>query len=116
MQPDFNERVKESIKSGTSRAVLMSVRPGDRDDCAGECGEKVVFQAKVKPVRVLCNVYVDKVWDHTEAFHPNCYVDAGAPHGPALGGNVQQLTRRVIDATIASIEQVAQAQITGGPA
>jgi len=63
-----------------SRAVLRDVEPGSTVECA-HCGERVKFQAKVRHRQVICNVYIDGVWDRVEHFHSECYPLAGEPHG-----------------------------------
>jgi hypothetical protein len=63
-----------------SRAVLRDVEPGSAVECK-HCGERVKFQAKVRPKQVICNVYVGGRWDRVEHFHANCYEAAGLPHG-----------------------------------
>jgi hypothetical protein len=40
----------------------------------------------VKGHQVICNVYVDGVWDRVEHFHDVCYADAGRPYGEAVDG------------------------------
>jgi hypothetical protein len=99
MQPDFYERVKESVASGTSRAVVAQVEAGQRDSCS-HCGEAVGFKARDKTPRVLCNVYVEQIWDHLEVYHPDCYVEAAAPYGPLLEGNIQIGSRKLVNDVI----------------
>ena len=108
MQPDFHERVKESVSAGTSRAVVLQVVAGQRDNCAN-CGEVVGFKANDKTPRVLCNVYIEKVWDHIETYHPDCYVEVGAPFGPPLEGAVGSASRKAVDGVIAAAAKAAQA-------
>jgi hypothetical protein len=63
-----------------SRAVLRDVEPGSAVDCM-TCGERVKFQAKVRPKQVICNVYEKGTWVRVEHYHAACYDTAGEPHG-----------------------------------
>lgn len=31
--------------------------------------------------QIICNVYDGEKWSHVEHFHPDCYAEAGEPHG-----------------------------------
>lgn len=109
MQPDFNEKVLESVESRTSRAVVTETKAGERADCE-YCGENVGYRAKVTPARVVCNIYIAGAWDHTETFHPDCYVDAKAPYGPVLEGKVHGVSRLVIAEVINGANLAVQAR------
>jgi hypothetical protein len=109
MQPDFYERVKESVASGTSRAVVVQTAAGQRDSCAN-CGETVGFKARNRTPRVLCNVYVEQVWDHAETYHSDCYIEAGAPYGPLLEGDIHGASRRIVNRVIAAAAEAVQAR------
>lgn len=65
-----------------SRAVARPIEAGSYVDCAS-CGERVKFQAKVRLMQVICNVYVDGRWIRVEHFHEACYTESGEPHGSA---------------------------------
>jgi hypothetical protein len=71
-----------STSSKESRAVVRPIEAGSYVDCA-RCGERVKFQAKVRLMQVICNVYVDGRWIRVEHFHEACYTEAGEPHGTA---------------------------------
>ncbi len=58
------------------------IEAGTEVDCA-RCGERVKFQARVKSLQVICNVYVRGRWDRVEHYHEQCYHEAGDPHGVA---------------------------------
>jgi len=60
--------------------VLRDVEPGSAVDCV-TCGERVKFQAKVRPKQVICNVYEEGSWVRVEHYHSGCYDTAGEPHG-----------------------------------
>jgi hypothetical protein len=64
----------------TSRAVTRIIEAGSSVECTG-CGDRVKFQAKVRALQVICNVYVDGRWDRVEHYHEACYRDAGEPYG-----------------------------------
>lgn len=69
-----------------TRAVLRPVEPaqsGVEATCAA-CNERIVYSARKKQVRVICNVYFDGVWSHVDQFHASCYDAAGAPYGEAV--------------------------------
>ncbi|MGB6060038.1 MAG: hypothetical protein WBF71_17410 [Microthrixaceae bacterium] len=70
-----------TTKNSLSRAVLRDVEPGSTVECQ-LCLERIKFQAKVRPKKVICNVYVDDRWDRVEHFHAPCYEVADEPHGP----------------------------------
>ena len=63
-----------------SRAVLRIIEPGSMVDCQ-QCGQRVKFQARQRLYQVICNVYVDNVWDRVEHYHEECYRAAEQPHG-----------------------------------
>ena len=64
----------------TSRAVSRPIEAGSTVECA-HCGERVKFQAKVRGVQVICNVYIEGRWDRVEHYHDACYRDSGEPYG-----------------------------------
>ena len=43
---------------------------------------------------VVCNVYVDGVWDRMEVWHLNCYETAGLPYGPVIDEGRRKGNRR----------------------
>ena len=65
-----------------SRAVVRLIEPGCEAECAA-CGQRVKFQARIKAMQVICNVYVKGRWDRVEHFHEGCYHEAGDPYGAA---------------------------------
>ncbi len=77
-----------------SRAVLRAVREGADYDCAAEHDNNLERHIRYAPtsksrklgrgVVVICNVYVDEVWQRTEHYHPHCYNAAGKPYGEIL--------------------------------
>ncbi len=68
--------------TASSRAVIRLVEPGNDAVCS-YCSRQVKFAARVHPRQVIVNVYEDGVWKRIEHFHEECYVEAGAPFGPA---------------------------------
>ncbi len=58
------------------------VEPGNMVECM-TCGERVKFQARLRHMQVICNVYCDNRWARVEHFHAGCYDTAGQPYGPA---------------------------------
>lgn len=75
-----------------SRAVQRDIEPGSIVDCI-LCGERIKFQAKIRPKQVICNVYKGNNWDRVEHFHAPCYEAAGEPHGPADTTPVMKVRR-----------------------
>ena len=67
----------------TSRAVLRPIEAGSYVDCAA-CGERVKFQAKIRLMQVICNVYVSGRWNRVEHYHEACYTGADQPHGEPI--------------------------------
>lgn len=65
-----------------SRAVLRPIEAGSYVDCV-RCGQRVKFQAKVRLMQVICNVYEGDRWIRVEHFHQACYDEAAAPYGEA---------------------------------
>ena len=63
-----------------SRAVTRLIEAGSMTECS-HCGERVKFKARERHMQVICNVYVNGVWDRVEHFHAPCYEDAGRPFG-----------------------------------
>jgi hypothetical protein len=63
-----------------SRAVLRSIEAGSSAICV-TCDEQVKFKAKAKAHQVICNVYVDGIWDRVEHYHLECYEAAARPYG-----------------------------------
>jgi len=86
-------KLKNPISSADSRAVQRDVEPGSIIECT-LCGERIKFQAKIRPKQAICNVYEGKNWDRVEHFHAECYSKAGEPHGP-LDTTPVVKTRRV---------------------
>ena len=72
----------KKAKKFKSRAVTRIIEPGSMIDCA-HCGNRVKFQARLRLNQVICNVYVESVWDRVEHFHAECYDEAGKPYGDA---------------------------------
>jgi hypothetical protein len=66
-----------------SRAVLRPIEAGSYVDCAS-CKQRVKFQAKIRLMQVICNVYDEDRWLRVEHYHEACYLDADSPHGPAI--------------------------------
>ncbi len=75
-------RAAESPLVWESRAVLRLIEAGSTAECP-HCQERVKFRARHRDLQVICNVYVDGVWDRVEQYHEECYTDAGSPHGEA---------------------------------
>jgi hypothetical protein len=73
-------RTKTKSRKWSSRAVLRTIEPGSSVDCQ-HCGERVKFQARVRLMQMICNVYADGVWQRVEHFHAECYETAGRPYG-----------------------------------
>jgi hypothetical protein len=72
-----------TITPRESRAVLRLIEPGSMVDCS-HCGSRVKFQARVRFMQVICNVYTDGKWHRVEHFHQACYDEAGQPFGAPL--------------------------------
>ncbi|MDH3301448.1 MAG: hypothetical protein OES24_13165 [Acidimicrobiia bacterium] len=70
-------------KTWESRAVVRLIEAGSTAECP-ECGERVKFRARHRDQQVICNVYIDGVWDRVEQYHAECYETAGSPHGEAI--------------------------------
>ncbi len=66
-----------------SRAVTRLIEAGCTADCP-YCGERVKYRARHRDQQVICNVYVDGVWQRVEQYHAQCYEDAGHPHGEPI--------------------------------
>lgn len=75
-----------------SRAVLRNIEPGTQAICP-HCDERVKFQAKHRANQVICNVYVQKIWNRVEHYHAECYTQAGKPHGVADAGQLRRRKR-----------------------
>ncbi len=67
-------------KKWESRAVTRLIEAGSMTECE-HCGDRVKFRARQRDVQVICNVYIDGVWDRVEHYHEQCYDDAGEPFG-----------------------------------
>lgn len=67
---------------GQSRAVLRPIEAGSYVDCV-HCGQRVKFQAKLRLMQVICNVYDQGRWLRVEHFHQACYEEADLPYGEA---------------------------------
>ena len=65
-----------------SRAVLRLIEAGSTAECP-HCQERVKFRARHRDQQVICNVYIEGVWDRVEQYHEDCYVEAGNPYGEA---------------------------------
>lgn len=63
-----------------SRAAKRLVEPGNWAYCV-LCEEPIKFRARERRVQVICNVYVNKVWNRVEHFHDECYEKAANPYG-----------------------------------
>jgi hypothetical protein len=63
-----------------SRAVARPIEAGNSAVCA-HCGAPVKFQARMRLLQVIANVYESGVWNRVEHFHAQCYDDAGQPYG-----------------------------------
>lgn len=63
-----------------SRAVVRPIEAGSYVDCVA-CGDRVKFQAKIRLMQVICNVYEDGRWLRVEHYHEACYLGADLPHG-----------------------------------
>ena len=72
-----------SQKTWTSRAVLRLIEAGSTAECP-QCEERVKFRARHRDQQVICNVYIDGVWNRVEQYHAECYEKAGEPHGEAI--------------------------------
>jgi hypothetical protein len=68
-----------SMRLGT-RAVERLVPAGTMLNCK-HCDKAIKFAARVRNKQVIANVYKRSKWDRIEHFHPECYLDAGNPHG-----------------------------------
>ena len=78
-----SRRRKQPAKKWKSRAVLRLIEAGSTAECP-HCGERVKFRARHRDQQVICNVYVDGVWDRVEQYHAECYGEAGDPHGEPI--------------------------------
>lgn len=74
---------KAAKKTWESRAVVRLIEAGSTAECP-ECGERVKFRARHRDQQVICNVYVDGVWDRVEQYHAECYETAEQPHGEPI--------------------------------
>lgn len=81
--PKKSKGATKRPKTWESRAVVRLIEAGSTAECP-ECGERVKFRARHRDQQVICNVYVDGVWDRVEQYHAECYEAAGAPHGEAI--------------------------------
>ena len=70
-------------KSWESRAVVRLIEAGSTAECP-ECGERVKFRARHRDQQVICNVYVDGVWNRVEQYHAERYETAEQPHGEPI--------------------------------
>lgn len=80
-----SKKAKASPRTKTweSRAVVRLIEAGSTAECP-HCGERVKFRARHRDQQVICNVYVDGVWDRVEQYHAECYDAAGEPHGEPI--------------------------------
>jgi len=77
---------KGSAKTPTkwkSRAVIRLIEAGSTAECP-HCNERVKFRARHRDQQVICNVYLDGVWNRVEQYHAECYETAEEPHGKAV--------------------------------
>lgn len=65
-----------------SRAAARPIEAGSYVDCA-KCTERVKFQAKIRLLQVICNVYHEGRWLRVEHYHEACYLEADQPYGEA---------------------------------
>lgn len=69
-----------------TRAVLRVVEPahsGVEALCVA-CNEGIVWSARKKQTKVVCNIYDNGIWNRVDQFHDSCYSDAGQPYGEAI--------------------------------
>jgi len=59
------------------------VEAGSTVECT-HCEDRIKFQARVRNMQVICNVYEDNVWQRVEHFHDPCYLEADSPWGPPV--------------------------------
>lgn len=78
--PEDSNDTPTNPRPRVSRAVQRTVEAGSYVDCA-ICGERIKFQAKHRHQQVICNVYVDGVWNRVEHFHLPCYETSDKPYG-----------------------------------
>ncbi len=76
-------KASKKAKKWKSRAVIRLIEAGSTAECP-HCEERVKFRARHRDQQVICNVYVDGVWDRVEQYHAECYETAGEPHGEAI--------------------------------
>jgi len=74
---------KRAAKKWRSRAVLRLIEAGSTAECP-HCEERVKFRARHRDQQVICNVYIDGVWNRVEQYHAECYEEAGDPHGKPI--------------------------------
>jgi hypothetical protein len=77
------DRTKQVKIKKVSRAVTRLVEPGSQVDCM-HCDERVKFQAKMRHLQVICNVYQKNQWLRVEHFHADCYKLAKRPFGKPI--------------------------------
>jgi hypothetical protein len=77
-----------------TRAVERPALPGQMHQCAGDCGERIKFQARKRNKIIYANVYEGDRWDRMEPWHPECYTRAGQPHGPVDRSDSNKLPNR----------------------
>ncbi len=71
---------KPAKKTWKSRAALRLVEAGSAVECL-HCGERVKFQAKLRNMQVICNIYTKGVWERVDHYHSECYDLADQPYG-----------------------------------
>ncbi len=64
-----------------SRAALRPIEAGSYVDCA-RCRQRVKFQAKIRLMQVICNVYDQGRWVKVEHYHESCYLETDLAYGP----------------------------------
>ncbi|MGB5760328.1 MAG: hypothetical protein WBM50_25670 [Acidimicrobiales bacterium] len=65
--------------------MIKLIEAGSAVECP-HCLERVKFRARHRDQQVICNVYVNGVWQRVEQYHLECYSDADSPHGDAVKG------------------------------
>lgn len=87
-QPAQEFIVDESML--VSRAVLRRIQAGFVGDCDG-CEDRLKFSGNQQSIQiygrnvvVVCNVYVERVWEGTKLYHEGCYEKLGNPYGEVL--------------------------------
>lgn len=82
MAPQSSTATEPKPTRWESRAVTRLIEAGCAADCP-YCHERVKFRARHRDQQVICNVYIDGIWNRVEQFHAECYEQTGSPHGEA---------------------------------